>query len=1231
MPLFTWVGSTSNDYGTGSNWTGGALPNTVPTATDTILFNGANPCTTGATNRTCAGVSFGTYTGTLTIQSNLTCNGNLTMQSAQNLRTSGTGTFIIGANSTITPNGGDWGSNLQIGNTGTIQVTITSGFSVNGTLTFTGGSNLIGGGGVNISARGNVVASTGCAVTTSSTASSTLIFGGNSTTFAQSWSGSGLIGCNVDIAAPTTAITILSDVNFGVVPTALIQVPTLKYTSAASMTWTGSTLGITGGVFLDLGNTTTNTVILRNYSSGGQPNSTINLVSNLNVGGDLITAPVNNGNHTITRSGSQTIQLQGSLTISNGSNTASLSTDATGAKIVIIGKASSTSVLSCGNYGLGRNYCNINIDIQAGSNAVTLNDASPTTFFNFGNSTNSASKTLKYISGNFTTANRTINFAHATLDLGAQTLGNVQLLAISPNVTLSLVDDVTITGNLFQGLSAGGAGYGETFISPTGTGTATSLIIQGSFQIGNTTNNGTQGTIKLKFTGTGSTPQTLSGTSNCQNDIEFISGVYTIGNFIYGKKSGTTFCTMKYSGGTVNANATLTSWAANYDIGIVQLQNFTTTFNGGQTTTINIKASNIFRINGDFQNNEKLNINVDPLTPFAQMDVYGNITIGGGGSGDRAIFGNISLYMKGNGTITTGSSYLGVNTFFQGGDMTIGTINFNNGKTIEYLTGNLINTNTSLIYVKGNGTIKSNGRTFCDIQIGGSTNFFVNGNLTCRDLSTEAGGVNQTIGGNGFTISLTRNFTMSGNNNLFPFTGNPLSKIIMTGAGTWSGVTTQALGIDLDLNASGNTITVLGTVGITNSKTLKWYAGTTMVTTGSTLQTGACTLDLGNQLWGNLLSGGSVITNLASSANFSSVIFGNGGGASSTLNGLIPSLTLTSRGNFSNLLTSGTLGSGVGGQNVLLSMDGGGTFSSASATTNLNVQLTSGNTTLSNVGVVNWGGNKSFTRTGGVLVGGTSTFVVVGSNTISIPNVGGGSFWNVNMPANQTITLNAQMGILNNLVLSSTAANIITFASSTTFGFDTKNFTHGGGDTTCILNAGSTYNVSGTFQLLGTNDTTRATLRSSSLSSFTGTANGTTLTLAAPESGSAIAPNMAISQASGVAVGTFGTLLPTRPTIVSNISPLSWLITPAVTPSVGAIAMQSGLKAFFNLAPSTGVALVLYAITKDLDSNGGQTIYAFQSYSDAPSNPQANLFRTLNWNTLAPPVAPIGIGFISVT
>jgi hypothetical protein len=305
---------------------------------------------------------------------------------------------------------------------------------------------------------------------------------------------------------------------------------------------------------------------------------------------------------------------------------------------------------------------------------------------------------------------------------------------------------------------------------------------------------------------------------------------------------------------------------------------------------------------------------------------------------------------------------------------------------------------------------------------------------------------------------------------------------------------------------------------------------------------------------------------------------------------------------------------------------------------NANCTLVSGTRTL--VGTVVWGnnalgigGDKTFNATGGTLVGGASTFSITNNNTITVDKTTRGSFHNVTTSANATITLNAQMGITGTLTLNSTALNVTTFASSSTFGWDAVNFTHGGGTSICILNAGSTYNISGTFQMLGSNDASRATLRSSKLSLFTNaTANGTLLSTSSGVGGSPVEVGMELSQASVVASGGFAAIYPNRPILTSaGTSPFSLNATFPVNPSTGPVNMEAGVKANLNLAVGTGVPLILFAIVKDINSIGGQTIYAFQTYLDAPSNPQANMFRTINWNTLAPPVSPIGIGYLSVT
>jgi hypothetical protein len=1226
MPA-TWIGGTignPNAYGVGTNWSGGV----VPPINDTITFSGSIDCDVGASNRTVAGVTFSGYTGVLILTSNLICNGSLTMQSDQQSRTSGAGVFIIGGlTSTITPNSGNWGSNLQLGNVGTTQLTIANGFSVVGTLTFSSNVNLIGS--FNISALGNVVASTGCVITTSNTAATTLIIAGAS----SQWSGSGRLGCNITFQNAVANFVLSGDLNFGVLPNAAFQNPTMVRTGSLSFTASSSTLGIIGNCTMSMGSVTLGNVNFR--TNGASSTYTITLNENLNIGGNLITGIDGNGSHVIERTGSNTIQLQGNLTIGLAGAVSSLSSSNTnGGKIVILGKVASTATLSGSVGAFHTNWCNVDIDIQAGANNVTFNTTAGA-FFNFGNSSTLNSKTLKYLSGNLIIASTTLNLGQAIIDFPTlQPLNNVNVAGLSGAAgTLQIVNDLTILGNFQQGSTpfTGPAGYGTTTISPASGSTATQLIISGNLFIGTTAFNGTFGSIKFRMVGDGST-RTISSTSACANNIEFVSNTYVIGNFIFGRTTAGVVPTMTYIGGSVSANGTITSYNANYDIGNVQLNNLTTVFINNFSTVISIKASNIFRLNGNYLNGGGTTINVDPSTPNAQMDVYGNVTLGSASLGN--LFGNISLYMKGTGTLTqgTGGGLLGVNTFLQGANspstgVTIGNVLFGNSKTMEYVSGVLTNTDTSKITISVNGTIKSNGQTFCDIAINGNSFLTINGDLTCRDLITNAtAGTGVQINGLGFTIFVLRNLTLNAFGTLA--TVQTISKIVMTGTGTWTGV--QPCGINLDLNAVGSTITILNVVGFTSGRTLKWYAGTSLITTGSTLNLSGGTLDLGNQQWGNLSASG--ICFLSSDANFNNVTFS--GATGMPLSGNVSPRTLTIRGNYSLSLTAGQVGIQAGTQEVTLAFDGNGSWAQNTGTiTNLNVSLVSGARTL--VGTIIWAGagaTKSFIRTGGTIVGNLSTFIVNASAIFDVPKASAGNFHNITMPANSTITLNSQLGIANNLVLSTTAANTTTFASSGTFGWDTANFTHGGGNTTCILNAGSTYNVSGTFTMLGSNDTTRATIRSSKIASFsTATANGTTLT-SAGVGGSPVEIGMELSEASVVASGGFAAIYPNRPILTSaSGSPFTLDALYPVTPSTGPVNMEAGVKANFNLAIGTGVSLVLYVTTKDLDSSGGQTIYAFQSYLDAPSNPQANMFRTINWNTLAPPVSPIGIGYLSVT
>jgi hypothetical protein len=1262
MPA-TWIGGTignPNAYGVGTNWSGGV----VPPNNDTITFSGSISCDLGGVNRTVAGVTFSGYTGTLALTGNLIVNGNVTLQ-ATAINLSGTNALIVGGTSTFNPNGGNWSGNLQLGNATPIVVTLSSGFNVSGTLTFANTVSISGN--VNLTALGSIVVTTSSIVSTPSASATTLVIAGAT----SSWSGEGRLGCNVNFLNASGAFSISGIVNFGSV-VAASATPQMIFTSG-SLTATGSTLGLVGNCSLSMQFATLNDVEFKTLNANST--YTITLLQDLNIGGSLLTGQDGNGSHTIARVGLQVINVSKNLTIGRLTPSAFLgslnASTSSGAKIVMVGNASSTSTLSGTRTVFASsgsaNWCNVDLEIAAGANTIAL---SSTNEFNFGNISTVSPityRTLKYTSGTFTTTGSTINLGNSILDLGAQTLNNMR---IYPNGSVNsfvvqLVSDLTITGSLITGTTGGNAG-GAQLING---GSATNLNVQGGLSIGTNINNPIIGNINLRMKSSG----TITGFAFCRNNIFFDSGTYAISDFLFGNNAlGGAASEMTYVGGSVTMpSGTLTIANVLFDIASVQLNNLrvyvTTVSNVFYTLTI--KSATQLRVNGEFSTGYYdplpsaayggVTINNHASTPSTQMDVYGSLTIakGGGARNYNGIAGNSKIYMKGTGNITSDNFSLfnnvAIDLFIQCVNVTLISVVMTASKKIEYVLGTF-NTANSLTTIYGanlttGATIKSNGQTWGDVGVRGGSLFTVDGNLTCRDLITySADSFNTGIAGTGFTITIKRNLTLSqptvviaGN-----ATGvNPIDKLIMDatdgGTGTWtSGGGNNKLAISLDLNAPTRTITIPSSIyfGNTQATRLRWFAGTTINATGSTLfLPSSATLDLGNQQWGALSLATNVAAFLESDAKFTNVTTA-ASGSGNYLNGITSPRTLTIT---DNLNVSTPVGTNATFQLVEISFDGSGTWIGvAGGSLNHNVNLVSGTRTLS--GIINWGGGSSFgiggaktlQASGGSIAGGTSTFNIIGSNTISVDKTTQGSFNNVTTSANSTITLNAQMGILGTLTLNSLAANIVTFSSSSTFGWDAANFTHGGGNSTCILNAGSTYNVSGTFTMLGNNAGSRATLRSSKLSTFTNaTANATTLTATAL-GGSPVEVGMVLSQASGVVPSGSGlaAIYPNRPIITSSgSSPFTLDPLYPVTPSTGPIAMEAGIKANFNLANGTGVALVLFATTKDINSIGGQTIYAFQSYLDAPSNPQADLFRTINWNTLAPPVSPIGIGFLSVT
>jgi hypothetical protein len=1257
MAVYTWGGATDSNFDNPANWSSPPPVPGYPQPTDTIIFTGAsnNPCTVSA-NRSVQGITFsGAYTAALTLTGNLTVGISGLALSATNTNILGSGNLILGSTCTIQSLGGTFTGNLQIGSAAAIVVTLITGFTVTRTLTFTSTVSLTGA--FFITALGDVVASTNCIVSTTNSNSTTLVLAGATT----KWSGAGRLGCNITFNSASSNFIIEGNVVFGSIVTGSAS-PQLNYTSGASTTTASSTLTLVGSVQLSVQNIVFNNVNFGTLAQGQL--YTISLIQDLFIGGNLLVGFGGAGQHQISRSATQRVFVRGNFQVgtSNIINNSINGAAPNGAEIVMEGNATSTSIMSSflnGAPAQTRCWCNVDLTINAGANSVALDT---TNEFNFGNPVASAvnPRRFKYTSGNFISTGSTINLANSILDLDNAQLvrfNNVRIYPFGVTTNVQLQKNTTINGNLITGFAGAGGGLAALTL-PSG-GTATTLTIQGGLLLGGTTftfqnlNRLESTVISLNFVGSG----TIQGRAMANININLNSGNYTIVDFYFGNTAfvPTFVPTLKYNGGTILCTGSLFTANCKLDLGAVELNNLSPTLaapsSGSAGYTITLVASNILRVNGNLTTGLHWNntpssgqgfttINADTTTLNAQIDVYGDINMSSNLVNLTGTTGTSRLYMKGTGTFTTNNiAFCGMDVFLQG-TVTLGSIWMGLGKRLEYISGTLTTTNSlTTINNSSSATIKTLGQTWGDIAIRGSATLIADGSITCRDLITYNDSGVTSIQGAGFILTIKRNLTI-GANSLLGTTVNPIDKLVMdatnSGTGTWTSGGGQ-LRISLDLNAPTRTIAIPSSVSFGNATTqrLRWFATTIMNATGSTLTTGSATLDLGNQLWGGLTTGQNASVNFESNASFTDVNL-TGGGTATYLNGITTARNLTVRGNFAISQNTGTF---TGFNLVDIIFDGNGTWSNGVGfTLNENIILASGTRTLS--GNVNWGGSgllgiggaKTFSATGGTLNGGTSTYNIIGSNTITVNKFTRGTFNNVTTTANATITLNAQMGILGTLTLSNTALNTTTFASSSNFGWDAFNFTHGGGNSTCILNAGSTYNISGTFQLLGNNDGSRATLRSSKLSTFaTATANGTTLT-STPSGGSAVEVGMVLSQASVVASDGFAAIYPNRPILTSAVgSPYTLDAAFPVNPSTGPIAMEAGVKANLNLAVSTGVPLILFATVKDINSIGGQTIYAFQTYLDAPSNPQANMFRTINWNTLAPPVSPIGIGYLSVT
>ena len=485
---------------------------------------------------------------------------------------------------------------------------------------------------------------------------------------------------------------------------------------------------------------------------------------------------------------------------------------------------------------------------------------------------------------------------------------------------------------------------------------------------------------------------------------------------------------------------------------------------------------------------------------------------------------------------------------------------------------------TGILTIAATSTYTSNNVTWTStLSLGITTTIIITlGSLVTTvqniNVTAIASGQIQTLNSN--TLNILGNLTMSTH-----LAGS--TQVNLTGTGTWNapGITNAEMRNKLNINTLGTI-----TRGVNGCS----YAGLELKYTQGTLVNGSTYLYLSTNVntssiisngvnWGNVYVLGNTIT-LTDDMNINNFEFSNN---SVVLNG-------------SNLRINSNINLGAGGQ------------------------ILTGTTVIQIIGT----GNQTWTTANNVARIGNSMNINKTSGTFNI-TASGFSLNNWTSVAG-TYTINTNPLIVNgNLLLTGTT----TFAG--TAGWTTTNFTHSGAATTCTLKSGNTYTVNGVLTMIGT-AASRAILQSSdavavtaSIASLSNQLVVTAGTLTAPAAGYVLGST---STALPIALNN---LLPVRPTIASGAASPYTLVSAIGSTALASGSYTLGKKAILTVTNGTGSTNVAYVTTRDIDSNGGITILAFASYSDAIGQPSANIFRTLNWGPLVAPSGSVYYTFVN--
>ncbi len=893
----SWTGTSSGDWNTASDWSGGVVPNNGGGKTYNVTIN---PSTSGEAvslnlSATVSDLTLGATTGnTVTLQS--VASDSLTIASGGNLTIDATGTLTFNTA----------GSNLTIASGGTL--------TNNGTL--------------NLEAAGETLKVTG--TTTNASGATLSIEGGSAATFTGNVTNSGTFETGFSVGSNTVTVTgtfsnasgatlVLYGSGDVVNINALSNSGTLTLDDGSTLTITGGGNGVTdvvagttyniGGTFnVKNGSTTTSALAKLNSVEGtltlqnGVTNAVTPTSGTLTIasGGYLELSDVTAATTTTTLSITGNVSNSGTFTtgFSGGTNTVNVSgtfTNNAGGTVDLYSTTDAINVKAFSNSGtlqIGKAVgSGATLTITGGGQGVTdvVAGSSINLYGNFnvvnGATTTSALGNLNSVEGTLTLENgQTTSVTPTSGTLTIASGGSIELSDLAASTTtLSITGNVSNSGDFTTGFSGGtntvkisgtltnNAGGEVTLYSSTDVMNVKALSNSGNLQIGGAVGSGATLTITGGGQGVtnvvaGSTIE-LFGNLNVVNSgvtTSALANLNTVAGNLYLMNDQTTKVTP--GGGTLTIASTGSLSLSFNDPSTTTLSITGNVSNSGSFTTGFSGGTNTVTVSGTFTNNSGGTlelyagngsggtdvVNIATLSNSgtvtleeagATLNITGSGTLTNNGSFDLESgalkFAASSATLAGTGTVTLGNSSGTATGVIDVGPSDTGTLTISSGTITGY--GNIGNGTLTLV---NKGTIDANGQVntgLLTVQPSGAmTNTGTleatnQGTLTLEGTYDNKGGIIEAVGqgGGGVTASSTVLLTAG--------------TVINSGT-----LTTTTSGTNPGGLIEGTGAVTLN--GVTNSGTYAVNTGTTTTLKGTITNSGSITLT------GSTLSMGNSVT-----------------------------------------------------------------------------------------------------------------------------------------------------------------------------------------------------------------------------------------------------------------------------------------------------------------------------------------------------------------------------------